>query len=177
MANRRGRPSHLDAPSVEEGLEMYLEVCGSSGLPNVQRIARSLRAMKPAKRLKVYQERFEDEAAWGEDQAALEAEVVDWDNDEAADLRAEIRRLENLLNSKGGGDNMAKTQTRSKSRRAAAADGFGVGTTFTYRNNNGEESEHTIVRVAGGRAYTDTDKRFKISTLEQLNGDVVNIVG
>ena len=55
--------------------------------------------------------------------------------------------------------------------------GLGVATTFTYRNNNGEESEHTIVRVAGGRAYTDTDKRFKISTLEQLNGDVVNIVG
>jgi hypothetical protein len=78
---------------------------------------------------------------------------------------------------RGGGGNMAKTQTRSRSRKASqAADGFVKGTTFTYRNQNGDESEHTIVRVAGGRAFTDTDKRFKVATLEQLNGDVVNIV-
>jgi hypothetical protein len=75
---RRGRNSHLDAPSAEEGLEQYLEICGSSGLPNVKRIARSYKAMPKSKRLDRYMAEFEDEARWANNEEA-EADAVAWD--------------------------------------------------------------------------------------------------
>lgn len=60
-----------------------------------------------------------------------------------------------------------------------SAEGFVVGCTFSYRNGAGVAREHRIERISkkkGGTAFTNTGKSFRISTLERLSGDVVEIV-
>jgi hypothetical protein len=77
-----------------------------------------------------------------------------------AKRRALVARLEalsvELEDSRGGGGRGSRT-------------GFAPGARFAYRNSRSRVSQHTIVRVADGRAHTHDKKTWKVRTLETLS--------
>jgi hypothetical protein len=71
-----------------------------------------------------------------------------------------VARLDALIveleDSRGGGGHGSRTE-------------FVPGATFAYRNSRSRVSQHTIVRVAHGRAHTHDKKTWKVRTLETLS--------
>lgn len=141
------------------------------------------------KALDAYIEEFENEAAWGDEPAEELPTEEDLEGTGVAsteELEEQIARLQarmEELHGRGGDTEMPrKTRARNRSRSTAAAaparqsrsrrrqaqNELGVGTVFAYTNTKGETSEHEIVSVDGNYAFTDDDKRFKLTTLETL---------
>ncbi len=141
--------SHLQESTVEQGLDTYLARCATSGLPAVKAIAEKYESLDRDGQLALYVETFGEGASWS-------AEPMS----EVEQLRARLAQLEG----------------NAPSAPATAPTGFVKGGRFTYRNKAGNATEHTIMRVAKKRVFTNRGLNFKIATLEKLSSNGSGIV-
>jgi hypothetical protein len=156
--------SHTKQKNASQGLKVYLARLLASSLPPVRAKGEALAAMSRNERMRWYLGEF------GQHFEADESTTIAPKGGNMSDLSKLTKaQLIEMLE--------ADTDEATDEDETSSEEGFVVGCTFTYKAKaTGKSRKHKIVRVSKTHVFTNTDKRFRTSTLEALNGGIVQIV-